>query len=769
MRLFAQYALLLLCCLPLAHAESTLLLQPKASEAQTTSADAQNGQAEQLALLREKQTNLTKLLQRLESPNGLSAGAPTDATPAELEERRLRVAFSISLLDRHITDLGRLSKVRTEREQLNKAIATWSGFTETPPYPIRLVDRLRADRDDAQKSLDTLLAREALLKGFNERTTREVKDSESHIRKLAENAERRADSTSGLHAWAAELSQLQLQTAQISAAMLQTIRDLQDAEIGVAQEQLKFNRRKLDIALENFSFSAEEFAKINSELDSDSMSLERQRQALSRKLVQHRAAFEQAQETLEIARSRAIDTNPAMRELNLANSRIDSDNYMSELLRGTADAQRLNRLLWAARYQAMHRDQAGDRVNASNTVESVRSFTSMWRQGLEQQRSLLDMRLQRLDVLIAESSEAEDHKHLTALRRLAEEVLPAQRSAFTQLEGMERLLRLTNEELGTARKELSTTEQLGEWKIHLERWAQSAWDYELMAVEDAIEVDGKQITGKRSITIGKVLAALLAFIAGIATCLLLARLICSLLVKRFKWSESNARILRRWLLTVEFVLLGIIVLAWARIPLTVFAFFGGAIAIGAGFAMQTLLKNLMSGVMILGERPFRPGDFVEIDGITGTVMDIGIRASTIRDINGIETIVPNASFIEQNLTNWTYSSSRVRFTVRVGVAYGAPIKRVIELLESAAQRHGLILRDPAPEVVFEDFGNDAQVFALSYWLEMGPNVTARIVASDIRRMIEHSFTENGIIIAFPQRDVHLDITQPVQVKFVDPQ
>jgi len=93
--------------------------------------------------------------------------------------------------------------------------------------------------------------------------------------------------------------------------------------------------------------------------------------------------------------------------------------------------------------------------------------------------------------------------------------------------------------------------------------------------------------------------------------------------------------------------------------------------------MQNLLKNLMSGLMILGEQPFRLGDLVEIGGIRGTVTNIGLRASTINDMNGIDTIVPNSSFIEQNLTNWTLTNGRVRFNIRVSVAYGSPVRTVV--------------------------------------------------------------------------------------------
>jgi small-conductance mechanosensitive channel len=104
--------------------------------------------------------------------------------------------------------------------------------------------------------------------------------------------------------------------------------------------------------------------------------------------------------------------------------------------------------------------------------------------------------------------------------------------------------------------------------------------------------------------------------------------------------------------------------------------------------------------------------------------------------------------------------------VNVGVAYGSPVDRVRDLLLEEAGRHGLVLRNPEPEVYFEDFASDALNFSLQYWLDLPRTPDSRRVASDLRYMIEKSFTEAGIAIAFPQRDVHLDASRPIPVQVV---
>jgi len=140
----------------------------------------------------------------------------------------------------------------------------------------------------------------------------------------------------------------------------------------------------------------------------------------------------------------------------------------------------------------------------------------------------------------------------------------------------------------------------------------------------------------------------------------------------------------------------------------------------------------------------------------------------VRDVQGIETLIPNSTLVEQNVTNWTYSSKRVRFSVKVGVAYGSPTRRVSEILAAVAGRNSHVLASPAPVVVFEDFAADALLFSLDFWVEVHPGVEARVVASEMRHLIDEALSEAGVVIAFPQRDVHLDTAGPLPVQLVPP-
>jgi len=187
-----------------------------------------------------------------------------------------------------------------------------------------------------------------------------------------------------------------------------------------------------------------------------------------------------------------------------------------------------------------------------------------------------------------------------------------------------------------------------------------------------------------------------------------------------------------------------------KIPLTVFAFAGGALAIGLGFGMQTLLKNFVSGLILLFERPFRVGDVLEVGNQRGTVTEIGLRSSVLQLWDG-------------NVSNWTYSNRKVRFSVTVGAAYGSDPRRVLQLLTEAVERHGVVEKEPKPQALFTDFGDSALTFELRYWVDV-IKANAAQVGSDLRQMLAGSFAENGIVIAFPQRDLHLDTARPLQVQ-----
>lgn len=269
------------------------------------------------------------------------------------------------------------------------------------------------------------------------------------------------------------------------------------------------------------------------------------------------------------------------------------------------------------------------------------------------------------------------------------------------------------------------------------------WTHELIAVDQVLDVEGRHTTVQRGITVGKLVKAPLLLLV----CVWLARRLTGTLEQRARRrgvDEALARMLRRWVLGALLCLGALASLALAGIPLAAFAFVGGALAIGLGFGMQTLMKNLLSGVLVLLERPFRLGDVIEVGRLRGTVVDIDLRASVLRESDGAETLVPNSLLVEQSVRNLTFRSRASRQSLTIAVTPDSDARQVTDLLLGTAARHGLLLQAPAPVAQLVDLDGDALRFTLQYWIELKPGADAGRVASDLRHMLHGRLAEAGV-------------------------
>jgi small-conductance mechanosensitive channel len=278
------------------------------------------------------------------------------------------------------------------------------------------------------------------------------------------------------------------------------------------------------------------------------------------------------------------------------------------------------------------------------------------------------------------------------------------------------------------------------------------WNYPLVTLS----------TGPQ-ITVSQLVLAVLVVVVGIALTWFLQRLLGRQLIKA-NVDPNVAQVMQRIIFYSILVILFITALGMLRIPVTALAFISGAVAIGIGFGAQNIINNLISGWILMSERPVRIGDFVEIDSNRGIVESIGNRSTRIKRVDGVHLLVPNSQMLERMVINWTLVDRDFRTSVRVGVVYGSPVRRVEELLFKAADEQNETLKDPPPIVVFEDFGDNALIFDVFFWCKAMGERELRLIRSDIRFRIEQSLGENDIVVAFPQRDVHLYTHTPIEVR-----
>ncbi|MBR1600453.1 MAG: mechanosensitive ion channel family protein [Alphaproteobacteria bacterium] len=184
------------------------------------------------------------------------------------------------------------------------------------------------------------------------------------------------------------------------------------------------------------------------------------------------------------------------------------------------------------------------------------------------------------------------------------------------------------------------------------------------------------------------------------------------------------------------------------IDLTNLAFIAGALSVGIGFGLQDVIKNLVAGIIILLERPFKVGDWVMLNGTEGTIKQINIRSTELLAFNKTSIIIPNATLISSSVTNMTHGDAMSRQSVAVGVSYGSNPEQVKNILLDCARKNRKILSNPAPYVLFKDFGASSLDFELRFYVN--DIWKGWSVPSEMRYEIFKRFNEEGIEIPFPQ-------------------
>ena len=248
------------------------------------------------------------------------------------------------------------------------------------------------------------------------------------------------------------------------------------------------------------------------------------------------------------------------------------------------------------------------------------------------------------------------------------------------------------------------------------------------------------------------------------------------------WVSKNLRILFHFSLTIKsgltpavqilFYRLGsiflfsacvVIVLHYLEIDLTVFALFSGALGLGLGFGLQKIFANLVSGFIILADKSIKPGDVIQLGDKYGWINFLGSRYVSVITRNGTEHLIPNENLITGEVINWSYSQNLVRLKVPVGVAYGSDLEKARELMLAAAADTLRVLKDPKPACLLTGFGDNAVNLEVRVWIN-DPQNGLGSVKSDLFWGIWQRFRDHGIVMPYPQREVHLKSIPEITIR-----
>jgi small-conductance mechanosensitive channel len=269
------------------------------------------------------------------------------------------------------------------------------------------------------------------------------------------------------------------------------------------------------------------------------------------------------------------------------------------------------------------------------------------------------------------------------------------------------------------------------------------------------------IFDKAAISVGDVRVSVLMVIKGVlslAVLLWVATALSDVMERRFRAVTEltpSVQVLLSKLTKVTLVLLAIVVgLKTIGVDLTAFAFFSGALGVGIGFGLQKVISNLVSGIILLMDKSIKPGDVVAVQQTYGWVKSFGARYASVITRDGIEHLIPNEEFITQRVENWSYTDSKVRLKIPIGVSYDSDLRLAAKLAIEAASECKRVIDDPAPKCLLIEFGDNSVNLELRVWIA-DPREGVRNIRSEILFIVWDKFHEAGVKFPFPQRDLHV--------------
>lgn len=770
---FAKFTGLLVTCLFVVAGETRAQLPSLKGSTEATSPEVAEKPEDVRTRLEQMQKDAREALARLDGSNGTVA-MPPGITPAEIEERRRDLEQMVLVTTNALRDLETADQAQKALEKARTEDTAWTGFRETAPFSILLLDDLHNERDAILARLRTHESALTNLETLRTGTISELKAAEDAVSTTMVAVQNAQPDQADAAKWRLEATRGKVRVLAARAGYFQTAQETLKLRISAAKAELALVDRKISIVKPAAVFSEEDLAKVEAVTKERNKASTKEIAVVSKRLQSAVSTRDKAQSALDVLMAKpAEERDPEQVELatfrlQVAEGRAESLQSVIEALEGLILLENMGYKAYQDRRTILTTKDDNERAKAMESLTALSERYRAWLNVLNNEMATSGADLSKIESR-ATTIPAGDPRF---------ELLNEQRAARSEkLAILQRVHQTVTSQRGILRRwlgEFSDEEQKTPFPARLASYAAKGWDtvkktwsLEVMSYEDKIEVDGETITGRIPVTLGMLLRALLFFIIGYAIAARFARRIQRMMVTRGHIAEAQARTLRNWAMIMVGVGLALVTLSFLKIPLTVFAFFGGALAIGLGFGMQTLIKNFISGIIVLAERKIRVGDILDVDGIIGSVVEVNTRSSIIRSADDVETMIPNSMFLENRVTNWTLSSSRMRRNVRVGVAYGTDTRVVMEILTDCATRHGLVCKDPEPFAVFEDFGDNALFFILYFWVELGKGTNAMVVASDLRLMIEKRFTEAAIGVPFPQRDIHFISDQPINVRMTD--
>jgi small-conductance mechanosensitive channel len=629
-------------------------------------------------------------------------------------------------------------KAKSDELKLELGKLAENRLEEDPPYSVMMVDQLRDSIKALNIKSESLQASLLAARDGVEQTRRIVDEKKRAARQLKE---KNPDAD-------LKVANLEVQLAEEMLVLRRQEFSIEEANESVRKLQLEVDTKKLEIIGSRVTFSKEMLDKQIADLELREIELKRKAETLQIDLQNAERRWLAARQEVDSTPTPGADLIERVDAL-----KTDQQTIQQELSVTNQRLQRFPMIKTALERRFLAISEAASRDERRTWLEeTIKQIEQLGRERrsrelkIEEVRATLAGANSKLDAIGADDSGLKRWLEMeqTALNKQAEILTSSFLAIDSATKSLERLrMQLEGEKART----------FEEWAADMWRYVGRIWNYQLAEIDDNF------------LTVGKVVNSVLFLFFGFLAATYLSRLLGRRL-PNLGVDEAGTSVIESLSFYVMLVAFGLMALRYANVPLTVFTFLGGAIAIGVGFGSQNILNNFISGLILLAERPIKVGDLIQLEQTYGNVTKIGARSTQIRTGENLDIIVPNSKFLENDVTNLTRRDDRLRTSINVGVAYGSPLERVVVLLEQAASAAPDVQDRPKPMVWFNDFGDNSLMFQVHFWIKARTMTQMKRIETDVRLNIDRLFRENEIVIAFPQRDLHIQSPKPIELRLL---
>lgn len=657
---------------------------------------------------------------------------PDEINAVDLAASKRYLERIMLAITRHFTILDDAKQPQAALLAAREKLKAWKGYDTAPPYSVLMLDELLEQKQALENKQASTRSSIAV---FQANLTELLKES----KQAADEA--KSQQTASKH----DSKKLKQRYLFIRASALQH-------EIAALEESLKADELNLELLDKKISdtgddvvFLSDDLKRLISASKDRQAGLKKESSELRKKLPK---ALEEKTSALAVLEKQKADNSQDAANLELTELRAetaillyDSLQAMTEILDSFLQIEALIPDSYQQRYTLLNQStKSSEQKAALDNLNNHKKRILAWQLVFQNELSTISADIGKIQSRTS--------------------ILPADDAKLVPLNTQLKIF--WEKQILTQRVHQSLTNQSGALERWLSKYAQAwykpihnalsqtwlgtkrLWDVPVNRYQESIEIDGKKVEVNRFVSLGNIITAVLIFAIAYMIATKINSRLQQVIVQRKILGEAQARTLGTWLMLCVAILLALATLSWLSIPLTIFAFLAGALAIGIGFGTQTIIKNFISGIILLFERKIRVGDVIEVAGTQGVVSEINTRSSIVKSPNGIENLIPNSLFLENRVANWTLNSRLFRRELTINAAHGSPSQLIIETLHDTAERHGLILKDPAPFATLSQIGENCLSFTLYFWIQLNDKTNGLVVDSDLRIMIEKELTEKGI-------------------------